>query len=73
MDESILIIRLFFRILELSFASKLDWGSHVVSIAKSGYKNWRDLADSFNKVCSSEVVLYLNLKQIIFIPLVVIQ
>ena len=35
MDETVLEERLSFRMLGLSFYSKLDWGSYTVSVAKA--------------------------------------
>ena len=47
-----------FKKLELTFSSKLDWGSYIVSIAKTASKKIRALIHSM-KLFSSEVALYL--------------
>ena len=44
--------------LELTFSSKLDWGSYIISIAKTAFKNIGVLIRSM-KFLSSEIVLYL--------------
>ena len=35
MDESVFEEKLSFKMLELTFSSKLDWGSYIISFAKS--------------------------------------
>ena len=35
MDGSVVKKKLSFNVLGLTFSSKLDWGSHIISIAKS--------------------------------------
>ena len=47
-----------FKMLGLTFASKLDWGSYIVSIAKTVYKKIGALIRSM-KFLSPEVALYL--------------
>ena len=47
-----------FKILELTFSSKLDWGSYIVCIAKTASKKTGALIRSM-KFLSPEVVLYL--------------
>ena len=47
-----------FKMLGLTFYSKLDWGSYIVSIAKTAFKNIGALIRSM-KFLSPEVVLYL--------------
>ena len=52
MDASVLEEQSSFKILRLSFTSKLDWGLYIISIAKTAY--WRlDLfyEVSFSKNC----------------------
>ena len=38
MDESILHEKSFFKMLGLTFFSKLDWGSYIISISKTATK-----------------------------------
>ena len=38
MDGSVLEEKSSFKILGLAFSSKLDWGSYIISIAKTAYK-----------------------------------
>ena len=40
MDGSVLKEKSSFGMLELTFSSKLDWGSYIISIAKTASKNW---------------------------------
>ena len=47
-----------FKMLELTFSSKLDWGSYIISIAKTASKNIGALIRSV-KFLSPEVALYL--------------
>ena len=47
-----------FKILGLTFSSKLDWGSYIISIAKTASKKIGALIRSM-KFISPEVVLYL--------------
>ena len=47
-----------FKMLGLTFSSKLHWGSYIISIAKSNSKKIRDLACSI-KLLSPEFALYL--------------
>ena len=47
-----------FKMLGLSFSSKLDWGYYIVSIAKTASKKIGALI-RFMKFLSSEVALYL--------------
>ena len=58
MDGSVLEEKLSFRILGLTFSSKLDWGSYTISIAKTAFKKIRALIHSM-KFLSPEVSLYL--------------
>ena len=58
MDGSVLEEELLFKILELTFSSKLDWGSYIVCIAKTASKKIGALIRSM-KFFSPEVVLYL--------------
>ena len=47
-----------FRMMRLTFSSKLDWGSYIISIAKTAFKTTGALIP-FIKFLSPEVVLYL--------------
>ena len=58
MDGSVLEEKSSFKMLSLTFSSKLDWGSHVISIAKTGSKKIGALIRSM-KFLSPEVALYL--------------
>ena len=58
MDGSILEEKSSFKMLGLTFSSKLDWGSYIISIAKTASKKIGALICSM-KFLSLEVVLYL--------------
>ena len=58
MDRSILEGKTSFKMLGLTFSSKLDWGSYIVSIAKTVCKKIGALIHSV-KFLSPEVALYL--------------
>ena len=58
MDGSVLEEKLCFKMLGLTFSSKLDWGSYLVSIAKTASKKIGALIHSM-KFLSPEVALYL--------------
>ena len=58
MDGSILEEKTSFKMLGLTFSSKLDWSSYIVSIAKTASKKIGDLIRSM-KFLSAEVALYL--------------
>ena len=58
MDGSVLEERLSFKILGLTFYSKLDWGSYIISIGKTIYKKIGALICSM-KFPSPEIALYL--------------
>ena len=58
MDGSVLEEKTSFKMLGLTFSSKLDWGSYIVSIAKTGSKKIGALICSM-KFLSPEVALYL--------------
>ena len=58
MDGSVLEEKSSFKMLGLTFSSKLDWGSYIISIAKSASKKVGALFRSM-KFLSPEVVLYL--------------
>ena len=58
MDGSVLEEKASFKMLELTFSSKLDWGSYVISIAKTASKKIGALIRSM-KFLSPEVGLYL--------------
>ena len=57
-DESVLEEKSSFKILGLTFSSKLDWGSYIISIAKTASKKIGALICSM-KFLSPEVALYL--------------
>ena len=57
-DGSVLEEKSSFKMLELTFSSKLDWGSYIISIAKSASKKIGALIHSM-KFLSPEVALYL--------------
>ena len=58
MDGSILEKKSSFKMLGMTFFSKLDWGSYVISIAKTASKKIGALILSM-KFLSAEVALYL--------------
>ena len=58
MDGSALQKESFFKMLGLTFSSKLDWGSYIISIAKTASKKIGALIRSM-KFLSPEVALYL--------------
>ena len=58
MDGSFLEENLSFKMLGLTFSSKLDWGSYIISIAKTASKKIGALIRSM-KFLSPEVALYL--------------
>ena len=58
MDGSVLEEKTSFKMLGLTFSSKLDWGSYIVSIAKTASKKIEALIRSM-KFLSPEVALYL--------------
>ena len=58
MDGSVLEEKSSFNMLGLSFYSKLDWGSYIISIAKTASKKIGALIHSM-KFISPEVALYL--------------
>ena len=52
MDCSVLEGKLSVKMLELTFSSKLDWGSYIISIAETfSKKNWG--CNAFYEVCFS--------------------
>ena len=57
MDGSVLEEKLSFKMQRLTFFSKLDWGSYIISIAKT--KKNGTVIHSF-KFLSPEVALFLN-------------
>ena len=61
MDGSVLEEKSSFKMLGLTFSSKLDWGSYIISIAKTASKKIGALIRStfLSKFLSSEVSLYL--------------
>ena len=58
MDGSVLEEKTSFKMLGLTFSCKLDWGSYIVSIAKTAFKKIGALIRSM-KFLSPEVALYL--------------
>ena len=58
MDGAVIEVKSSFKMLGLSFSSKLDWGSYIVSIAKTPSKKIGALVHSM-KFLSPEVGLYL--------------
>ena len=58
MDESICKEKSYFKMLGLTFSSKLNWGSYIISIAKNASKKIGALIRSM-KFLSPEVALYL--------------
>ena len=58
MDGSVLEEKSSFKMLELTFSSKLDWSSYIISIAKTASKKIGALIRSM-KFLSPEVALYL--------------
>ena len=58
MERSVLYEKSTFKMLELTFSSKLDWGSYIISIAKTASKKIGALIRSM-KFLSPEVALYL--------------
>ena len=58
MDGSVLVEKSSFKMLGLPFSSKLDWGSYIISIAKTASKKIGALIRSM-KFLSPEVALYL--------------
>ena len=60
MDGSVLDEKLSFKILGLTFSPKLDWGSYIISIAKTTSKKIEAFIRSI-KFFSPEVALYLGL------------
>ena len=57
-DGSVLEEKSSFKMLRLAFSSKLDWGSYIMSIAKTAFKKTGALICS-KKFLSPEVALYL--------------
>ena len=58
MDGSVLNEKSSFKMLGLTFSSKLDWGSYIISIAKTASKKIGALIRSM-KFLSPDVALYL--------------
>ena len=58
MNGSVLVKKSSFKMLGLTFSSKLDWGSYIISIAKTASKKIRALIRSM-KFLSPEIALYL--------------
>ena len=58
MDGSVFEEKLSFKILGVTFSSKLDWGTYI-SIAKTASKKIEVFSMNFNKVSFFEVAVYL--------------
>ena len=58
MDGSVLEEKSYFKMLGLNFSSTLDWGSYIISIAKTASKKIGALIRSM-KFLSPDVALYL--------------
>ena len=56
-DGSVLVEKSSFKMLRLTYSSKLDWGSYIISIAKTASKKIEALTCSM-KCLSPEVTLY---------------
>ena len=67
MDGSVFEEKSSFKILGLTFSSKLDWGTYIISIAKTASKKIGALINSM-KLLPLEVALYLFLKKLGFTP-----
>ena len=59
MDGSVFEEKLSFKILGVTFSSKLDWGTYIISIAKTASKKIGAFSMNFNKVSFSKVAVYL--------------
>ena len=59
MHGSVLEEKLSFKMLGLTFSSKLDWGSYIISISKTASKKIGAMIHSI-KLLSPEVALYLH-------------
>ena len=59
MDGSVFEEKSSFKMLGLTFSSKLDWGSYIISIAKTTSKKIGTLICSMKFLSPEEVVLYL--------------
>ena len=57
MDGSVLVEKSSFKMLELTFSSKLDWSSYIIFIAKIDSKKSVALIRSM-KIVSPEIALY---------------
>ena len=60
MDGSVFEKKLSFKILGVTFSSTLDWGTYIISIAKTASKKIGAFSMNFNKVYIFEVAVYLN-------------
>ena len=67
MDGSAFEQKSSFKMLEVTFSSKLDWGTYIIPIAKTASKIIGTLIHSL-KFLSLEVALYLFLKKLGFTP-----
>ena len=71
MDESVLEEKTSFKRMGLTFSSKLDWGSYIVSIAKTASKKIGALIRSM-KFLFPEVALYLYKSTVVMSGLVLL-
>ena len=74
MDGSVLVEKSSFKMLGLTLSSKLDWGSYIISIAKSASKKIGVLIRSMKLLCISINLPYVHARNTIFtsglVPLV---
>ena len=59
MDGSVLEEKSSFKMLGLTFPSKLDWGSYIISVTKTAFKKIGALICCMKFLSPDEVVLYL--------------
>ena len=57
MDGSVFEEKLSFKILGVTFSSKLDWGTYIISIAKTASKKIGAFSMNFNKVSFFKVAV----------------
>ena len=59
MNGSVFEEKLSFKILGVTFSSKLDWETYIIDIAKTASNEIGAFSMNFNKVSFSEVAVYL--------------
>ena len=74
MDESVLEEKSSFKMLELTFSPKSDWGSYIISIAKTAFKKIGALIRSvtntrFTRMSMSTISFHVQLDCGIFLPI----